>query len=136
MVRIATDEVEVRTPMGIKLKRMYDTAERSDGVRILVDRLWPRGISKDEAAIDEWMKDLAPSTRLRTWFSHKPERWPEFRKRYRRELGTPEKKKMLENIRRISTIATVTLLYATKDTNQNNAVALAELLKRRQDSRK
>lgn len=122
--------------MGMKLKRMYDTAERSDGVRILVDRLWPRGISKDGAAIDEWMKDLAPSNRLRTWFGHKPERWPEFRKRYRKELGTPEKRKMLENIRRISTIATVTLLYSAKDTDQNNAVALAELLKRKQVSRK
>jgi uncharacterized protein YeaO (DUF488 family) len=122
--------------MGIKLKRMYHTAERSDGVRILVDRLWPRGISKDGAAIDEWMKDLAPSKRLRTWFGHKPERWPEFRKRYRKELGTPKKRKMLENIRRISTIATVTLLYSAKDTDQNNAVALAELLKRKQVSRK
>lgn len=122
--------------MGIRLKRIYETAERSDGVRILVDRLWSRGISKDAAAIDEWMKDLAPSTRLRTWYGHQPERWPEFRKRYSKELNTTEKKKMLENLRRISSLATVTLLYAAKDADQNNAVALAGFLKRSHDSSK
>ncbi len=122
--------------MGIKLKRIYDKVEQSDGVRILVDRLWPRGLSKDQAAIDEWMRDIAPSNSLRAWFGHKPERWLDFQRKYRKELSLQDKKKMLENLIRISTIATVTFLYAAKDTDRNNAVVLAGLLKRIRGLRK
>jgi uncharacterized protein YeaO (DUF488 family) len=115
--------------MAIKLKRVYDKPERADGVRILVDRLWPRGLSKDEAGLDEWIRDIAPSNRLRAWFGHKPGRWREFQKRYRQELSTSEKKAMLARLRKIARISTVTLLYAAKDTERNNAVALAGFLK-------
>lgn len=116
--------------MSIKLKRIYDNPELSDGLRVLVDRLWPRGLSKEDAAIDEWMKDIAPSDRLRTWFGHKPERWKEFQIRYRRELAVGQKKEVIQKLKKISSISTVTLLFSAKDTVHNNAVALAHLLKK------
>jgi uncharacterized protein YeaO (DUF488 family) len=114
--------------MGVKIKRIYDEPERSDGIRILIDRLWPRGVRKEEAAIDEWMREIAPSDKLRGWFGHKPERWAEFRKRYKMELAEPEKKKLLITLKRISGISTVTLLYSAKDDKHNNAVALHGIL--------
>jgi uncharacterized protein YeaO (DUF488 family) len=116
--------------MGIKLKRVYEKPERADGVRILVDRLWPRGLSKNEAGLDEWIRDIAPSNGLRTWFGHKPERWKEFQKRYKQELSSAEKKAIMSRLGKIAQISTVTLLYAAKDTDRNNAVALAEFLNR------
>jgi uncharacterized protein YeaO (DUF488 family) len=122
--------------MAIKLKRVYEKPEHADGVRILVDRLWPRGLSKDEAGLDEWIRDIAPSNSLRTWFGHKPERWKDFRKRYKQELSSPEKKAIMARLRRIARISTVTLLYAAKDTDRNNAVALAEFLKRNRSAGK
>jgi uncharacterized protein YeaO (DUF488 family) len=94
-----------------------------------VDRLWPRGLTKDEAGLDEWMRDIAPSNGLRIWFGHKPERWKEFQKRYKKELSPPEKKTILTKLRKIGRISTMTFLYAAKDTDRNNAVALAGLLK-------
>lgn len=115
--------------MAIKLKRVYDKPEHSDGVRILVDRLWPRGLTKDEAGLDEWLRDIAPSNGLRIWFGHKPERWNEFQKRYKKELSTAEKKIILAKLRKIGKISSVTLLYSAKETDRNNAVALAGLLK-------
>ena len=115
--------------MVIKLKRVYDKPERTDGVRILVDRLWPRSLTKDKAGLDEWMRDIAPSNGLRIWFGHKPERWKEFQKRYKKELSSPEKKTILAKLRKIGRISTMTFLYAAKDTDRNNAVALAGLLK-------
>jgi len=121
--------------MPIRLKRIYENPERSDGLRILVDRLWPRGLTREEAAIDEWMKDIAPSNRLRSWFGHRPERWKEFRKRYTKELNLPDHKNSIDNLARISRIATVTLLYGAKDDDRNNAVALAEFLKRKDRTR-
>ena len=122
--------------MSIKIKRIYDEPERSDGTRILIDRLWPRGMSKEKAAIDEWMKEIAPSDKLRGWFGHKPERWAEFKKRYRKELGDPEKKNMLETLKRVSRISTVTLLYSARDDEHNNAVALQGFLKSTSSSHK
>ena len=117
--------------MPVRVKRVYDQAERADGVRILVDRLWPRGLTKDEAALDEWIRDVAPSDKLRAWFGHKPERWPEFQRQYRKELGMAGRKEIVRRLRRIAGIATVTLLYAAKDEEHNNAVALAATLKRK-----
>jgi uncharacterized protein YeaO (DUF488 family) len=83
--------------VGGRSKRAYEKKEASDGKRILVDRLWPRGITKAEAGIDEWLKDLEPSAELRRWFGHEPEKWEEFRKRYKKELSLPEKTRLLEN---------------------------------------
>lgn len=114
--------------MAVRTKRIYDKAELEDGVRILVDRLWPRGITKEEAGLDEWIRDIAPSTDLRVWFAHKPDRWQEFRRRYTRELSTPDKKLILNKLRKIASLSTVTLLYAAKDSERNNAVVLSERL--------
>lgn len=110
----------------IKLKRVYEPAARSDGTRILVDRLWPRGLSKENAAIDHWCKELAPSTALRQWFGHKPERWKEFRKRYKAEIARqPE---VLAEIRAFAHKGPITLLFTAHDEAHNNAVVLHELL--------
>ncbi len=117
--------------MSVRIKRIYDKPERADGVRILVDRLWPRGLTKDEVALDEWIRDIAPSNKLRTWFGHKSERWLEFQRRYKGELKTAEHKDIISRLRKIAGIATVTLLYAAKDEERNNAVVLASLLKKK-----
>ena len=111
----------------IKLKRAYEPPEPADGLRILVDRLWPRGVSKDAAAIDHWYKELAPSTALRRWFGHDPARWAEFGERYRRELE--EKQDQLEELRAITRKSTVTLVYAAHDTAHNQAVVLRDVLR-------
>ena len=114
---------------NVRLKRAYDPPGGNDGRRILVDRLWPRGVSKAEADIDEWVKDLAPSTELRKWFGHDPARWAEFRRRYFQELDqSPEAvATLVERARR----GTLTLIYSAKDTEHNQARALAEYLKPR-----
>ena len=110
----------------VLLKRAYVPAEPSDGLRILVDRLWPRGVSKQKAALDEWMKDLAPSTELRQWFGHVPERWEEFRKRYARELdANPD---AVAELRQWLKRGRVTLVYSARDTEHNQAVALRDYL--------
>lgn len=111
----------------LKLKRAYEPAKRSDGMRVLVDRLWPRGLSKEDAAIDHWLKDLAPSTALRRWFVHEPARWPEFRRRYRAELA-----KLAEPVaaaRKLTRGRVVTLVYGARDERCNNAVVLKEVLR-------
>jgi len=112
----------------IKVKRVYDQPKKSDGVRILVDRLWPRGMTKEKAGIDLWLRDIAPSDALRKWSHHDPERWPEFKKRYFTELAdhTEELKIILSE----SKGKTVTLLFAAKDEQHNNAVALSEYLEK------
>jgi uncharacterized protein YeaO (DUF488 family) len=110
----------------IGIKRVYDPPSAHDGKRILVDRLWPRGLKRDEAAIDEWMKELAPSDELRKWFSHDPAKWPEFKKRYRKELEA--KSGLLGELKGYARHGTATLLYAAKDTEHNNAVVLKEFL--------
>jgi uncharacterized protein YeaO (DUF488 family) len=114
----------------MRLKRVYDDASPEDGTRVLVDRLWPRGLSRKAAKVDLWLKDVAPSDKLRHWFNHDPERWPEFRKRYRAELA--ENSGDLETLRRlVAGKKPVTLLFAAKDTEHNNAVALKERLSAR-----
>jgi uncharacterized protein YeaO (DUF488 family) len=111
----------------VHLKRVYEDASPEDGTRVLVDRLWPRGLSREAAKVDLWLKELAPSDKLRHWFNHDPERWPEFRKRYRAELA--ENSEDLETLRRlVAGKKPVTLLFAAKDTEHNNAVALKERL--------
>lgn len=114
----------------IKIKRIYESAARGDGYRLLVDRLWPRGISKEAARIDEWLPDIAPSPALRRWYAHDPKRWDEFRHRYFAELdGKPE---LVDRLRRMSTRKTVTLLFSSREGVLNNAAALkAYLLGRR-----
>lgn len=111
---------------GVRIKRIYEPPARSDGTRILVDRVWPRGVSKDRAALDRWVKELAPSAALRKWFNHDPERWGEFRRRYARELETQTE--ALENLRAESAKRSVTLLYSATDTAHNQAAALRDIL--------
>lgn len=111
--------------MDIKLKRAYEAPAKSDGMRILVDRLWPRGLSKARAAIDHWLKEVAPSNELRQWFGHDPERWPEFQKRYRAEL---KDNPALAELRTLTRKGTVTLVYAAKDELHNQAVVLRQVL--------
>ena len=110
----------------VLLKRAYVPAEPSDGLRILVDRLWPRGVSKQKAALDEWMKDLAPSTELRQWFGHEPSRWTEFQKRYRVELRQHEAE--LAQLRALAKKHVITLIYGARDQAHNEAVVLQQVL--------
>lgn len=112
--------------MTIRTARIYDEPTGEDGYRVLVDRVWPRGIAKADAQLDEWLKEAAPSTELRKWFGHDPERFTEFAKSYRSELSGSEALGRLEEI--ASQQSTVTLLYGAKDTEHNQAVVLAELL--------
>lgn len=110
----------------VRLKRAYDPPQRNDGRRILVDRLWPRGISKRDVAIDEWLKDLAPTTELRTWFDHDPDRWDEFRRRYAEEIhGHPE---LLAHLRKLAREGPVTLVYSARDELHNDAIVLRDVL--------
>jgi uncharacterized protein YeaO (DUF488 family) len=111
---------------GVRIKRIYDEPEQTDGFRVLVDRLWPRGIKKEKAAIEAWLRDLAPSSDLRKWFGHDPHRWTEFRRRYLVELR--ERAEALEALRERSKRQPVTLLYAAKDPNINHAVVLRQVI--------
>lgn len=110
----------------IRIKRVYDPPDPSDGLRILMDRLWPRGLQKEKAQINEWRKDLAPSDALRKWFGHDPKRWEEFKRRYQEELQgkMAELKRLAEEARH----RTITLLYSARDEEHNQAVVLRELL--------
>ena len=112
--------------VDLALKRIYDTPAATDGKRLLVDRVWPRGVSKERAALDGWLKELAPSTKLRQWYGHDPARWEEFRRRYRRELQS--RRPMIESLRRLATGKRVTLLYASRDAARNNAQVLKHLV--------
>jgi uncharacterized protein YeaO (DUF488 family) len=115
-------------PSEVLLKRVYAPAEPSDGRRVLVDRLWPRGLSKTAAAVDEWLRDVAPSPALRRWWDHDPDRFDEFAARYRAELaGGPALELLLEQVRR----GRVTLLFAARDEHVNHAVVLADVLRER-----
>jgi uncharacterized protein YeaO (DUF488 family) len=114
--------------MDIRLKRAYEPASASDGYRVLVDRLWPRGVSKQQAKLDEWAKELAPSRRLREWFGHEPSRFPEFRRRYIDELRADAPR--LKELRRRARVRTLTLVYSAHDSEHNDAVVLAEVLRR------
>jgi uncharacterized protein YeaO (DUF488 family) len=110
----------------LKIKRVYDPASPDDGKRILIDRLWPRGIKKEEAHIDEWLKEISPSNELRKWYSHDPAKWAEFKKRYKKELA--DKSELLKKIKAEAKKRTVTLLFSTRELELNNAVALKEML--------
>lgn len=112
--------------MKILVKRIYEPATKSDGFRVLVDRLWPRGVAKATAHIDLWLKDIAPSTELRQWFNHDPAKWDEFRRRYQTELK--EKAAPLATITEQAKTGPVTLLYAAKDEERNEAVVLKSFL--------
>ena len=113
----------------VRLRRAYERPTPADGCRVLVDRFWPRGLRRDEARIDEWLRDLAPSNRLRGWFGHRPERWVEFRRRYRRELdGRTDE---LDQLLALVDEGPVTLVFATADEQHNNAVVLHELVEER-----
>jgi uncharacterized protein YeaO (DUF488 family) len=114
---------------GVRIKRIYDKPEQTDGFRVLVDRLWPRGIKKQTAALDAWMRELAPSSELRKWFRHDPLRWTEFRGRYLQELH--EHAEALEALRQRSRRQPVTLLYAARDARINHAVVLRQVIEKR-----
>ena len=117
--------------MSVTLKRVYEKSRTSDGLRVLVDRLWPRGISKAEAAIDLWMRELAPSDELRKWFGHRPDRWLEFKKRYRTELKSADRREMLKHLTTMARRKKVVLVFAARDVEHCNARVLADLLKKR-----
>jgi uncharacterized protein YeaO (DUF488 family) len=114
--------------MPVQVKRVYDRASRNDGYRVLVDRVWPRGIRKEEAELDEWLKDIAPSTDLRKWFGHDPDKWKEFRNRYFEELS--DKKSQVQKLRSLAKERRITLLYGARDGEHNNAVALKDYIER------
>lgn len=117
------------TTPEIKITRVYSPREPADGVRVLVDRLWPRGLAKNLADIDEWCKDVAPSTELRRWFGHDPARFAEFSQRYRDELTEPQRVAALEHLRGLARRGPLTLLTATRDVTISAAVVLADLLR-------
>lgn len=112
--------------MSVKIKRVYQTPDTTDGTRILVDRLWPRGLSKEKAKVDLWMKEIAPSTELRKWFAHDPEKWSQFQTRYLDELKLHNEQ--LQTLRHDISRGPVTLLYGAKDEEHNEAVVLQKLL--------
>ena len=114
--------------MDVRLKRAYEPPARLDGYRVLIDRLWPRGVSKHEAQLDEWARELAPSSELRRWFGHDPAKFDEFRRRYREELAAQEE--TLRELRRRARAGTLTLVYGARDSEHNDAVVLAEVLRR------
>src|SRR5262245_3448939 len=113
-------------PHRIKLKRAYEPPAHDDGIRILIDRLWPRGVKKTAASIDEWLKEIAPSTALRKWFGHDPSRWPEFRRRYQKEIA--EHPMELDRLRALVQHGPITLVFSARDQEHNDAVVLREML--------
>jgi uncharacterized protein YeaO (DUF488 family) len=115
---------------GVRVARVYDAPEPTDGMRVLVDRLWPRGLAKAAAALDDWCKQIAPSAELRGWYGHDPDRFAEFTQRYRAELAEPERIAALDTLRARSRQGPVTLLTATKDLAISHASVLAELMAR------
>lgn len=114
--------------MAIQLKRAYEPPAATDGERLLVDRLWPRGLRQDAAHLRAWLKDLAPSDELRRWFAHDPGRWPEFQERYRAELRAPEKDQLLRELAQKAAQGPITLVFAARDPERNNAVVLKAVI--------
>jgi uncharacterized protein YeaO (DUF488 family) len=114
--------------LDVRLKRAYEPASDEDGYRVLVDRLWPRGVSRKQAELDDWEKELAPSSKLREWFGHEPRRFPEFRRRYIDELRANGAR--LRELRRRARTGTLTLVYSAHDSEHNDAVVLADVLRR------
>jgi uncharacterized protein YeaO (DUF488 family) len=119
--------------MDVRLKRAYESPAPSDGYRVLIDRLWPRGVRREDARLDEWARELAPSTELRQWFAHDPERFEEFRRRYTAELAGQDAK--LRELRRRARHGTLTLIYGAHDEEHNDAVVLAQILRAGRRSR-
>lgn len=117
--------------MDISIKRVYDAPAKADGIRVLVDRIWPRGIKKADAKIDIWLKEVAPSTKLRQWFGHDPEKWIDFRSKYLAEL---KENPVLVELKALSRKGKITLVYAAKDEQHNNAAVLKDLLDHDNDS--
>ncbi len=116
-------------PAQVRLRRVYDQPEPADGRRVLVDRLWPRGLSKERAAVDDWLRAVAPSDELRRWYGHQPDRFTDFRQRYQRELRAPESSAAVARLRELARSGPVTLLTATRDLGHSQAAVLAELLR-------
>ena len=114
--------------MDVRVKRVYEPAAASDGDRVLIDRIWPRGLTREHARLNEWARELAPSTELRRWFAHDPARFDEFRRRYTGELAVQEDK--LRELRRRARSGALTLVYAARDAEHNDAVVLAQILRR------
>jgi uncharacterized protein YeaO (DUF488 family) len=114
--------------MSVRIKRVYEPPSRADGYRVLIDRLWPRGVSKEKASIDEWARDLAPSDELRRWFGHRPELFEEFKRRYTEELR--EQADLISALRRRARTGTVTIVYAAHDTDHSNAAVLGPIVSR------
>jgi uncharacterized protein YeaO (DUF488 family) len=112
----------------IRLKRVYEPVARGDGRRVLVERLWPRGVRKDDPRVGEWLRDVAPSGELRRWYGHDPARWAQFKRRYRAELRRPEQRRLLETLADEARRRNVTLVYAARDTERNSAVIVREAL--------
>lgn len=113
----------------VRVRRVYDGPTRTDGTRVLVDRLWPRGLSKERAELDDWCKQIAPSTQLRIWYDHDPEKFDEFSRRYRAELEKPEQAAAVKHLRGLAEDKTLTLLTATKRPDISEAAVLADLIK-------
>jgi uncharacterized protein YeaO (DUF488 family) len=111
---------------NVKLKRAYESPAAADGTRVLIDRLWPRGISKKKAALDQWMRDIAPSNQLRKWFGHDPARWNEFRRRYAAEVH--KNSHLLEQLRSVARDGPITLIYSARDEAHNDAIVLRDLI--------
>src|SRR5687768_9215636 len=119
--------------MDVRVKRAYEPAVASDGYRVLIDRIWPRGVTREKARLDEWARELPPSDELRKWFGHDPDRFQEFGRRYSNELAAQDGK--LRELRRRAREGTLTLVYGARDTEHNDAVVLAEILRRGRRSR-
>ncbi len=117
--------------MTVQIARAYDEPKPDDGQRVLVDRVWPRGRSRDELRLDEWLRDVAPSDELRKWFGHDPARWDEFRRRYREELSDRERAPLVAGLVEKGRHGPLTLVYGARDSERNQAVVLAELLRER-----
>ncbi len=115
----------------VRIKRVYEPKEKADGRRVLVDRLWPRGLTREKAAIDRWLKELGPSTELRQWFDHRTERWQEFARRYRRELAGPAARPLLKELAAMAAAGPLTLVFSAHDEAHNQAVVIAQLLRAR-----
>jgi uncharacterized protein YeaO (DUF488 family) len=120
------------TPSAIRLKRAYESPEAEDGIRVLVDRLWARGVAKRQAKLDAWMKELGPSDELRMWFSHRPDRWDPFSSKYMHELATPLRQMLLAELQGVARGSTVTLVYGAHDSKENEAVVLRDYLLKEQ----
>ncbi|WP_164217551.1 DUF488 family protein [Virgibacillus sp. YIM 98842] len=118
--------------MPVQIKRIYEEKNKDDGIRILVDRVWPRGVSKQDAALDEWVKEAGPSNELRKWFGHDPEKFPVFKEKYKKELESGEQKKALDKLKTLTKKhdKEVTLLFAAKEEKYNQATVLKEILDR------